>query len=236
MKLKTEIRLFVIFLLMAGTVQVAAETVYINDNLTVGLHQENNIDTPIIKIIPSSTPLELLKQENPLSQVKDADGNIGWVDNKYLTHDIPLRLQLEQANQKIHLLMQQNQTTDNPVTGATPLSDSHDQTDANVMTAERQKMQNELNAEKIHVGELQAQITELRKQLAESVSANEDTEPAGNVLPEKKPDDWLSYLKSHKKNKKKFFIIIITSLALGFFAGLYLLDRYNRKRHGGFRI
>lgn len=218
-------------LTMAGLAH--AENAYVDDNLSVGLHESNTVDSPIIKIIRAATPLEIIKQESPLSQVRDPEGTSGWIDNKYLTQDIPARIQLDEAQKRIHSLEQQinmpatDNTNDNsgllgaiePVPAASPGLD---------------KLQNELTAEKLHAGELQAQIVELRNQLDAASKQTQETDKPPNI--EIDNNSWLSFIKNNTDHRQKLFILVMTSLLVGFLAGFFLLDRYNRQRQGGFRI
>lgn len=69
-----------------------AETVYVDDNIMIGIHQGQSLDSPTIELIPTGTPLNIISRDNELAQIETADGVTGWVENKYLTADLPARV------------------------------------------------------------------------------------------------------------------------------------------------
>lgn len=70
------------------------ETGYIVDQLLAGVHRERTLDSPIIKVLPSGTKLEVLSQDDDFAQIRTADGITGWIDTSYLTPEKPARLLL----------------------------------------------------------------------------------------------------------------------------------------------
>jgi len=87
-------------LLISLPLFVCAETVYIDDKIKIGLHQDKDIDSPIIKLLPGGTALEVVKRDTPLTQVKEPGGTSGWIDNRYLVDAAPGRAQLLQLQEK----------------------------------------------------------------------------------------------------------------------------------------
>ena len=72
-----------------------AETVYVIDKLLVGVHSGKTLDSPIIKVFPTGTQLEVLKRDGDLTQVKGPGDVTGWVDASYLTKDQPASVVLD---------------------------------------------------------------------------------------------------------------------------------------------
>ena len=52
-----------VWLLLSLPATVIAETAYVTDKLMAGIHQDNTTGSIIIKVIPTGTKLEILKQE-----------------------------------------------------------------------------------------------------------------------------------------------------------------------------
>ena len=77
------------FLLSLIPVNSQAETVYITDSLLVGLHEQKSIDSPILKVLPTGTTLEVIKRDNDFVHVRDPKGVSGWISNNYLTTNNP---------------------------------------------------------------------------------------------------------------------------------------------------
>ena len=71
------------------TTIVHAETVYVIDELNIGLHEDRTIDSPIIKLVPSGTSLSVIERENDLIHVQEAGGTKGWINSKYVVVEKP---------------------------------------------------------------------------------------------------------------------------------------------------
>lgn len=235
--------IYIIVLLLLTTSRVWADTLYIDDKVLVGMHQENSVDSPILKVIPSGTALDVIKQDKPLSQVKGPDGTTGWIDNKYLVKTAPGRAQLQEAEDKISQLeaqvsaLKSNTAPENPSTDKNLAKDNED-------------LKQLLKSERLRVGELQAQTAELKNKLAHENNNDESAKKLETLASEnaglKKQIDNLQKTAGNPSKKinidlgafnwKKMLISISISLILGFAAGIYVLDLIIRRRHGGFRV
>src|SRR3990170_8908914 len=95
---------FVLLMILLMPIMTVAESVYIDDKVMAGLHQDKSVDSPIIKLLPSGTKLEIIRRDTPVSQVKEPGGASGWMDNKYLADTAPGRAQLQAALEQISKL------------------------------------------------------------------------------------------------------------------------------------
>ena len=59
------------------TVPAGADTVYVTDRFEIGIHESTDIDSVIIAVIPSGTPLEVLERNGEFVQVSTPDGTSG---------------------------------------------------------------------------------------------------------------------------------------------------------------
>ena len=235
-----------LFCLLTFTVTVAAKTVFINDRVMIGIHQEKSVDTPIVKLVPGGTSLDLIKQDEPLSQIRDPDGIIGWVDNTYLTETEPGRAQLAAAESKMEKLAEELEQLKS-VTG--PAATEQDGDPGNSLLKENEELKQLLKSERLRVGELQAQTAELKNRLSGMPQPSVDT----GMLDELSSENKLLRQELEKSRTtintrepveislgdldwKKLLIVIAVSLLTGIVTGIYLLDLKLRKRHGGFRI
>ncbi|NIM29300.1 MAG: TIGR04211 family SH3 domain-containing protein, partial [Gammaproteobacteria bacterium] len=75
--------------LNAFAVAAAAETVYVSDRFEIGIHESTSIDSVILAVIPSGTPLEVAGRDGEFVQVTTPDGIKGWVDGRYLVSERP---------------------------------------------------------------------------------------------------------------------------------------------------
>ena len=210
--------LFFILPLMA-----TAQTVYLDDKIMIGLHQDKDIDSVIIKLLPGGVALEVLKRDTAFTQVKEPDGASGWIDNRYLVDAKPGRAEVLQAQEKIDKLeaelsaLKKGQNT-------APATTSDNQKLA-VLSKENEELKQQLQSEQLKAGELQAQSAELRNQLDRGDAGAESTGGTG-VNPASRPgySGWLTGL------------IGIICIIIGLIGGAFYMDWYSRRRHGGFRI
>lgn len=237
---------------------IHAANLYVTGQLKAGLHEEKSLDSPIVKIVPTGTSLEIIKQEENISFVKEPGGASGWIDNTYLVENNPtantqpgnpdtvqaLQSELERAKKRIESLTAQTGPAQENENTATLRNEK--------ITAEQQ-----YKTERIKVGELQVQLAELRKRLGqdndtdslykqidklteenkqleiklarvnENISASINGQPGatsftGNVS---NSDYW-----------RNVFIAFFLVLTIGMGLGIYIMDIFNRRRHGGFRV
>ncbi len=93
-------------LLSFGVLEHArADTVYVVDQINIGLHATRQFDSAIVLMIGSGTPLELLERDGNVAKVKTQNGEEGWVDSNYVKSNAPLATQLRNAtatNEALH--------------------------------------------------------------------------------------------------------------------------------------
>lgn len=78
---------------MLGAVSAAlAQTHYVTDRVLVGLYEGKSKDSPLIKVMPTGTPLEILNREDEFVEVRGPDGLTGWVEASYVVDRKPAQL------------------------------------------------------------------------------------------------------------------------------------------------
>ncbi|MDP6182287.1 MAG: TIGR04211 family SH3 domain-containing protein, partial [Gammaproteobacteria bacterium] len=228
--------------------------VYVIDKLLVGVHQDRDLNSAIIKVLPTGTKLEVVKRDGELALIKDPDGTSGWVDAAYLMKEAP-------AQVKVKTLSEENAALAAKLAAAGKPGDSNEDTDAaetrDKLTKENTELKRKLSAEKLKTGELQTKIGALESEVgnrpvtpADTVIA--DLESANAVLTRK--------LETAAQRSKQLELeldeqqgsplppVVVESfstpvfaafgigLLLAFGGGLYFMDYLNRRRHGGFRV
>ncbi len=93
---------------------VSAETVYINDQLRVGIRPEPNNESTPLAVVNSGDKLELLDKASGYMRVRTKGGVEGWIKDIYTTSQIPAIVQLQEltkssggTNQKVSELKEQ---------------------------------------------------------------------------------------------------------------------------------
>jgi SH3 domain protein len=248
-----KIRLFQILALI-GTFPAAvnaAENAYVIDKLLVGVHQDQNLTSAIIKVLPTGTKLEVLKREGELALVKDAQGASGWVDSAYLMEAAPASVKVGQLRKQIEDL--KSKLAASSTAGTAPISSE----ERDKLAKENTELKRKLSGEKLKVAEMQT------KQIAlEAKIAARSTTPADTIISELEKTNLAltknlegavqENLQITKKLDKRsnnprpaivveaFSLPVLGGFAFGlmiaFGGGVYLMDYLNRRRHGGFRV
>ena len=84
-------RLVIGFLLLLPFV-AAAETVYITDNLRLGLHQAEDTSDRAFRMLESGQELEIISRNRNYASVQLPDGTRGYVKAAYLVDEKPAKL------------------------------------------------------------------------------------------------------------------------------------------------
>jgi SH3 domain protein len=215
-----------------------AENVYIDDKVMVGLHQDKDIDSAIIKLIPGGTSLEVLKRDSAFTQVKEPGGTSGWIDNHYLVDSPPGRAQTLQLQEKITRLEGELSVlkTGRPA----PPAAGTDNQDVAALDKENGELKQQLQSAQLKVGEFQAQVAELRNQLSQLTSAPDvgDKQVAAEAITvnaDSNQPGWPG-LPVANLGWRVIATGIVACLLIGLVSGILLMDWNNRRRHGGFRI
>lgn len=216
--------------LVMGSRSSWADTVYVIDTLAVGVHEDKRLDSPIIKVVPTGTPLEVLSTEGELVEVKTEEGVVGWVDATYLMEGKPAQLalleleasyseaqnQLKAARDELAILSERVVQLE---------SAKKDQSSTNEVTSETLRDIERLTEEN------QALKDQLQSAHATRASASNSTLPMnddGNPAT-RGSDDYIDLTAWH-------WIMVGALMLLAFGLGGFLVDLGVRRRHGGFRV
>ncbi len=249
-------RLALIFALAALTIAHAAhaETAFVIDKLLVGVHENQDPNSAIVKVLPTGTKLEVLARKGEMARITDPQGATGWVDAAYLMPEPPAASQLEQLQEQKQALSDRLKALESRrKEGATADGDAADKIDE--LTNENTDLKGQLSAQKLKNTELETQLGELRKTptngapggsvASELQNANlklkrelEETQARNSALEAKLDRDGAleSLVPGAGGLSTSMMLILILLLAAAFGGGLYCMDYLNRRRHGGFRL
>ncbi len=107
-------RMFVVLTVLCVAGLVQAKTVYINDQLRVGIRSEPNNDSAPLVVVTTGDKLQLLDTNSGYAMVRTEGGIEGWIKEIYTTVNVPAIVQLKTlsqaaggADQKIKKLLEQ---------------------------------------------------------------------------------------------------------------------------------
>lgn len=221
MQKKTSVSaLFTLLLLVA--IHANAATRYVTSEWQVGLHADKLISSPILKLVPMGTALEVLKTEDSTSFVRSQEGIEGWIDNSFLVDQsvdgVPSASPAADPGAAPDASLEQQLKSERVRTG-----------ELQVQLAELRKHLGQANDDKSlyeKIDQLAMEKKELEVQLARIL---EGTVPDSVDLPAgPDPDSFYNF--------RNLLIALVVALIAGVIGGLYLMDFIYRRRHGGFRI
>jgi SH3 domain protein len=243
--------LSIAFLLLVIAGASRGETGYVIDKLTIGIHADKSLNSPILKLFNTGAKLEILKREGDFIQVRGPAGETGWVEAAYLTMEEPAQAVVERLEKRISGLesqlkeaqeKQKGQGSADPK-GATPAGNEA----TLALSQQNETLKQQVSAERTKVEQLQAKLTEAGKSAAPGNSAGDETllrdlqqenaalkESLAEAI-EKIPTGIDSVMSSFLGNG--FWIgLAVLSLVASFFLGMHWVERRRRKRFGGFRL
>ncbi len=215
-------------LLMAGA--AAAETLFITDSLKLGLHESRERTSAVVQLLPSDTELEVLERDGGFVRVRAPDGTRGWVDAAYLTADLPARLEVAE-------LQSWKATREEELKAAwaeveTLRAELAELAGAEVPATAAPPREEHLQAME-RVARLEEDNAALRELLA--LQAEEAVQPPPAPAPPSGLPAWLPAWGPEWALRGLLGAAGVLFVG-GLLAGLWLMDRINRRRHGGFRV
>ncbi len=238
--------------LTALTVPAGADTVYVSDRFEIGIHESADIDSVIIAVIPSGTPLEVIERDGELVQVSTLDGTTGWVDARYVVSEKPSVALLEERDAKlqeavqslgtaradVEVLRQRIAELQRDAATATryppdvakpiPLARNEDSASLEDAKGELENLAEENRQLKIRIADLQTlQVS----------SGDSSAEPRAKEKEESRENIWRGPVTDEARTWTPWQWLLYGSiLLLAFAAGGYAVDWELRRRHGGFRV
>ena len=71
------------------------ESLYVTDNILLGIHQLPDEQSPILQSVASGTKIEVLERSGNFVRVQTSDGVEGWINAQYLVPEAPAIVELK---------------------------------------------------------------------------------------------------------------------------------------------
>jgi hypothetical protein len=235
------------------TASAGAETMYVIDKLLVGIHQTRALDSPITRVLPTGTELEVLERAGEIARVRGPGGEEGWVDAGYLMKERPAALlvdELESENRRLTGALARAEeklaaAAAAPAPEATANAAAAEGAD---LPASGGELERKLASERLRAGELKARISELQ-----AIREQQEERLAGITGLEARIASLQAELDSYRGasgeggntvlaigrlllGSKAAVITLLIMLLLAVGGGMLAMDSIQRKRHGGFRL
>lgn len=212
-----------------------AEPAFVSDQFLLGVHAQRSLDSAIVEILPSGSPLEVFRLDSGLAEVRTESGETGWVDQAYLTAEPPAATRVKELEARLSLLQQElaqglatgtgcYDSGDGPLTDTAcsalneELAETEQSRDAALSALETQRA-----ASAAREQDLSTQLASLTEELAATQTANHRDPTRLDLLLTQAPA-WLP-------------LALVAGVALcGFIGGSAWQQRRTRRRFGGFRF
>jgi len=203
-------------LLLSGVGLAQAETWYVTDQLEITLRTGPELDRKITAMLKSGQSIEIIDKGEEWSQVRLPSGREGWVLNRFIQQELPVKMQFESLQKKYNDLL----------SGADePLQKLKEVNSENI------RLRTELSKTKRDFGALQKSYKELRETTADARRIKTERDQLSRELADQTKET--RRLKSdlaiaEKKSTQWWFIAGAGVLFFGFVIGFAV--RLRRKR------
>jgi len=173
-----------ILVLSLQTAPLLAKTFYVTDKVLVGVYEQANTESNLIKALPTGTPIEVLERIDEFAKVRSPDGTTGWVENSYLIDHKPAQLvvleltdQQQQVNEQLSLAQAELEATQKQLVDLK----NNSAADAN---QQDKKLTKEINQLKKDSSALSKKLAAAKKQLTNKSKQQSDIEKQNQQLQE----------------------------------------------------
>jgi len=241
------LRTIVLTLALTPLAVGASDYAYVIDKLLVGVHRDRDLNSAIIKVLPTGSQLVVLERTPQVARVKDAEGVEGWVDTAYLMKESPAVNQLAEARQERQMLLERiKQMEVKQATAGSPQNPAQ----VDKLTNENTELKSQLSSLKLKGSELERQLKsrgdapdgsvpgELRKANLELEATAETLRQRTTELEAQLASDTaLGRIQGAASLTSPWAVVgCLVLIVLSFGAGMFCMDYLNRRRHGGFRL
>ena len=206
--------IIVLILFWAGFAQ--AQTWYVTDSLQITLRTGPQLDRKITAMLKSGQSMEIIEKGDEWSQVVLPSGREGWVLNRFIKTEVPVKVQLEVLQKKYETLVEG---------AAEPLKKLKE------IDGENIKLRSSLGETKRNLVELQKSYTELRKTTADARRIKKERDQLSKKLSDQSKETRqlkTALAAAEKKSTLWWFITGACVLLFGFIIGFAVRPRRKR--------
>jgi SH3 domain protein len=77
------------------------DTAYVSDKVYVDIRAGAHYESPVAHRLLAGTMLEVLEQSGDFTRVRDAQGRVGWIENRELTRELPAALRQAETEREL---------------------------------------------------------------------------------------------------------------------------------------
>jgi SH3 domain protein len=201
--------IFWLVLLASAPLSVAAETMYVSDQVTVPIRAEASATAAVVKTVSTGAALEVTEQRAGFVRVRDAEDAEGWVEATMLSTQPPAANQVRAVRAEL------------------------DRTRTQLVQAQTQLDKQRAAAASSGVEPLQSELASTRAELAKAQAALKNSEAAANAAAPTAPADKGAARAEGSGFSVLWLVIGFAMLVVGFIGGVVWVKESIRRRMGG---
>ena len=142
-----------------------ADTAYVSDKVYVDIRTDAHYESPVAHRILAGTMLEVLEQSGDFTRVRDAQGRVGWIENRELTRELPAALRQAETERELAATRTELAKTQGDLQQAQQAM-AQDSADEKAVAAAQARLKRELAAAGAKVKESQGTLARTQAALA----------------------------------------------------------------------
>jgi len=213
-----------------------ADDMYVTDQLLVGIYPDRGLAGAPVKLLKSGTRLEIVQRDGQVIEVKTDDNKQGWLKASYLTLEPPAQAQLAKKKKKIEEL---NARIKRQWTKAANAENNLKKTAAENLKLQKQleKLTTQTASGKSQSDVIKQELQQVQKERDGLTTQLEQLSTEHETLADSNADLTAELESVQGGDRWKWFTAAFAvTFIIGLIAGIALLDKMHRRRHGGFRI
>lgn len=156
---------------------VWAETAYVSDKVYVDVRADAHYESPVAYRLLAGTQLEVLEQSGDFTRVRDAQGRVGWIENRELTRDLPATLRQAEVERELATMRATLAKTQRDLQQAQKLL-AEDTADEKAIVAAQTDLKRQLAGTQAKLAETRAMLTKAQAAVAKSQQKLNQTKAA----------------------------------------------------------
>jgi SH3 domain protein len=142
-----------------------ADTAYVSDKVYVDIRTDAHYESPVAHRLLAGTMLEVLEQSADFTRVRDAQGRVGWIENRELTRELPASLRQAETERELATMRAELVKTQRDLQQAQKAA-AEDTADEKAVAAAQAQMKRELAGASAKLSESQNALGKTQAALA----------------------------------------------------------------------
>ncbi len=160
-------RTWVMSVMTLWAASVWGETAFVSDKVYVDIRADAHYESPVAHRLLAGTRLEVLEQSGDFTRVRDAQGRLGWIENRELTRDLPAALRQAEVERDLATMRAELAKARRDLEQAQKAL-AEDSVDEKAIAAAQADVKGQLAATRARLAETQATLAKAQAAVAKS--------------------------------------------------------------------